>query len=135
MVVEQMARCAWNARPDERGLCGRMAWNPHAVHRFGNLTLLTQPLNSSISNGPFADTIGVEGEQVLGKRSRLGQSALLLNTYFHQAALATWDDLAIENRAKALLKAALLVWPKPVDGIASPVAVASAISSSTDRDV
>lgn len=106
-----------------------------AVHRFGNLTLLTQPLNSSISNGPFADTIGVEGEQVLGKRSRLGQSALLLNTYFHQAALATWDDLAIENRAKALLKAALLVWPKPVDGIASPVAVASAISSSTDRDV
>ena len=29
MVVEQMARCAWNARPDERGLCGRMAWNPH----------------------------------------------------------------------------------------------------------
>jgi len=26
-----------------------------AVHGFGNLTLLTQPLNSSISNGPFAD--------------------------------------------------------------------------------
>ena len=29
-----------------------------AVHSFGNLTLLTQPLNSSISNGPFADTLG-----------------------------------------------------------------------------
>ena len=83
----------------------------------------------------ISDSLGVEGEQVLGKRSRLGQSALLLNTYFHQAALATWDDLAIENRAKALLKAALLVWQKPVDGTASPVAVASAISRCPDRDV
>lgn len=106
-----------------------------AVHGFGNLTLLTQPLNSSISNGPFTDTIGVDGELVLGKRSRLGQSALLLNTYFHQSALASWDDVAIENRAKALLKAALLVWPKPVDSTASPVAVASAISRCPDRIV
>lgn len=99
-----------------------------AVHGFGNLTLLTQPLNSSISNGPFADTQGAGSEQVLGKRSRLGQSALLLNTYFQQTALVAWDDDAIANRSKALLKAALLVWPKPVGGSAAPVAVASAIS-------
>lgn len=99
-----------------------------AVHGFGNLTLLTQPLNSSISNGPFADTQCVGSEQVLGKRSRLGQSALLLNTYFQQTALAAWDDDAIANRSKALLKAALLVWPKPVGGSVAPVAVASAIS-------
>lgn len=99
-----------------------------AVHGFGNLTLLTQPLNSSISNGPFADTKGVGGDQVLGKRSRLGQSALLLNTYFQQTALEAWDDVAIASRSKSLLKAALLVWPKPVDSSAAPVAVASAIS-------
>jgi hypothetical protein len=99
-----------------------------AVHGFGNLTLLTQPLNSSISNGPFADTQVVGSEQVLGKRSRLGQSALLLNTYFQQTALVAWDDDAIANRSEALLKAALLVWPKPVAGSVAPVAVASAIS-------
>ncbi|MCP1621503.1 DUF262 domain-containing protein [Pseudomonas nitroreducens] len=98
-----------------------------AIHGFGNLTLLTQPLNSSISNGPFADTLDAEGEQILGKRSRLGQSALLLNTYFHQIAFSTWNDVAIENRAKALLKAALLVWPKPAESIATPTAVAAAI--------
>ena len=40
MVVEQMARCAWNARPDERGLCGRMAWNPQLIH----LSVLVQML-------------------------------------------------------------------------------------------
>ncbi|HBO1216228.1 TPA: DUF262 domain-containing protein [Pseudomonas aeruginosa] len=98
-----------------------------AIHGFGNLTLLTQPLNSSISNGPFADTLDDEGEQILGKRSRLGQSALLLNSYFHQIAFSTWNDVAIENRSKALLKAALLVWPKPAESIATPTAVAAAI--------
>ena len=30
MTVEQVARCTWNARPDKRGLGGRMAWNPQA---------------------------------------------------------------------------------------------------------
>lgn len=99
-----------------------------AVHCFGNLTLLTQPLNSSISNGPFADNFGVDSEQVLGKRSRLGQSALLLNTYFQQTSLAAWDDGSIVNRSRALLKAALLVWPRPAESTAAPVAVASAIS-------
>lgn len=98
------------------------------VHGFGNLTLLTQPLNSSISNGPFADTHNACCEPVLGKRSRLGQSALLLNTYFHQTALLAWDDDAVARRSESLLKAALLVWPKPVDGCAAPVSVASAIS-------
>ena len=98
------------------------------VHGFGNLTLLTQPLNSSISNGPFADTHNAGCEPVLGKRSRLGQSALLLNTYFHQTALVAWDDDAVARRSESLLKAALLVWPKPVDGCAAPVSVALAIS-------
>ncbi|MEE6443495.1 MULTISPECIES: hypothetical protein, partial [Pseudomonas] len=28
MAVEQVARWPWNAWPDERGLGGRMAWNP-----------------------------------------------------------------------------------------------------------
>lgn len=112
---------------------GQRQLRESAVHCFGNLTLLTQPLNSSISNGPFPDTLGAGNEQVPGKRSRLGQSALLLNTYFQQSALATWDDVAINSRSKALLKAALLVWAKPVDNTAAPVAVAAAISQCPDQ--
>lgn len=98
-----------------------------AVHGFGNLTLLTQPLNSSISNGPFADGANEGGSALLGKRSRLGQSALLMNTYFQQAGLTDWNDDTIATRAQALLKAALMVWQKPAD-VVSPVAVASALS-------
>ena len=31
MAVEQVARWPWNAWPDERGLGGRMAWNPQPL--------------------------------------------------------------------------------------------------------
>ncbi len=31
MAVEQVARWPWNAWPDERGLGGRMVWNPQPV--------------------------------------------------------------------------------------------------------
>jgi len=51
-----------------------------------------------------------------------------MNTYFQQAALINWNDEAIATRAEALLKAALLVWPRPADGDVSPVAVASALA-------
>ena len=98
------------------------------VHGFGNLTILTQPLNSSVSNGSFADSRDEEGNQVLGKRSRLGQSALLMNTYFHQTGLSTWDDAAVAARAKELCRAAILVWPRPFNGEAAPAKVASALA-------
>ncbi len=99
-----------------------------SVHGFGNLTLLTQPLNSSISNGLFSDSQNEDGSILLGKRSRLGQSALLMNTYFQQTGLIHWSDETIATRAKALLKAALIVWPRPVGVDVSPVDVASALS-------
>lgn len=99
-----------------------------AVQGFGNLTLLTQPLNSSVSNGPFRDSVDEAGERVLGKRSRLGQSALLMNTWFQQATLPEWDEAAISARAHALGKAALLVWPRPFEATANPVAISAVLS-------
>lgn len=101
-----------------------------AIHGFGNLTLLTQPLNSSVSNGPFADSIDAQGATLPGKRSRLGHSALLMNTYFQQANLIDWKEAEMATRAAALCKAALLVWPRPADVTVSPVEVAAALSGS-----
>ena len=85
-----------------------------ALHTFGNLTLLTGALNSSMSNGPFADSVDVQGRQVLGKRSLLGQSALLLNTaWFHRSDIQQWDEAAMRTRGQALRRAALLLWSRP----------------------
>ncbi len=98
------------------------------LHGFGNLTLLTQPLNSSVSNGPFADAYDSDGALTPGKRSRLGQSALLMNTYFQQTGLGNWSEVAIAKRAEALSKAAMLVWARPASFPAAPKDVSAALS-------
>jgi hypothetical protein len=100
------------------------------IHEFGNLTLLTQPLNSSVSNGPFLDRVNAAGQKVDGKRSKLGQSVLLMNTYFNQHGLDTWDEDAIRTRALALFNAAVLVWARPVTDAATPDAVLAQLSGS-----
>ncbi|CAE6768520.1 DUF262 domain-containing protein [Paraburkholderia domus] len=83
-----------------------------AVQSFGNLTLLTQPLNSSVSNGPFADRI--EGENtVAGKRTKFLESLLLLNAYFQHNTVAKWDDEEISKRGQHLLGKALKIWSRP----------------------
>lgn len=98
-----------------------------SLHSFGNLTLLTHPLNSSVSNGPFADSAS-DGQPVRGKQSQLGLSVLLLNTYFQNKALTEWDEASIKMRSNTLFKAALFVWPKPVTKHAMPIDIASALA-------
>lgn len=71
------------------------------LHTIGNLTLLTQKLNGSISNGPFS-----------AKQAEISkQSALRLNTYFQ--GLAAWGEDAILDRGKALFEVATKIWPYP----------------------
>ena len=74
------------------------------LHSIGNLTLLTQPLNSSVSNGPF-----------ITKRPEITkQSALRLNVYFQQFYSGQpWDELTIARRGEELLKTAIEIWPGP----------------------
>lgn len=68
------------------------------VDTLPNLTLLTQPANSSVGNQPFAD-----------KRIRLNDSLLKLNV---DAALEeTWDEGAISRGAEKLTATGLLLWP------------------------
>jgi hypothetical protein len=71
-----------------------------AIHRIGNLTLLTRELNPSVSNGPW-----------LKKRDEiLKHSALNLNRPFQ--GVQTWDEAAIEKRSAALFDVAKKIWPR-----------------------
>ena len=71
------------------------------VHSAGNLTLVTQRLNSSISNGPWPS-----------KRAELDQhSVLFLNKDLLDNAPDGWDETAIAARARRLCQAAIKVWP------------------------
>jgi uncharacterized protein with ParB-like and HNH nuclease domain len=68
---------------------------------FGNLTLLTQPLNSSVSNSAFE----------IKKPEILKNSALALNRYFHDKE--TWDEQSIAARGELLFAQAVERWPYP----------------------
>ncbi len=83
-----------------------------AVQTFGNLTLLTQPLNSAVSNGPFLDQ-EYEGKSIKGKRSSFRDSLLILNAYFQQSNIQQWADAEIRARGQHLLQQALVLWSKP----------------------
>lgn len=71
-----------------------------AVQTLGNLTILTQPLNSSVSNSGWKEK----------KPALLTASLLPINQQLH--AFEFWDETAIEVRSKALFERALKIWPR-----------------------
>lgn len=71
------------------------------IHSIGNLTLVNQPLNSSLSNAPWEE-----------KRVTLnGHATLFLNKDLWTNAPDVWDEDAIKTRARRLFQAAAKVWP------------------------
>jgi hypothetical protein len=93
--------CATQGDGNQEGLAAQRSL---LLHTFGNLTLLTQRLNSEVSNGPFSQ-----------KRSKIAkQSNLRLNTYFqHFKDDDLWAEEQIVERGAELFKTALQVWPRP----------------------
>lgn len=71
------------------------------LHDFGNITLITQALNSTLSNGPAASKL----------RAIAKNSTLLLNGYFQ--GRTTWEEADIQERSEALFEIAKRVWPRP----------------------
>jgi uncharacterized protein with ParB-like and HNH nuclease domain len=76
-----------------------------ALQTFGNLTILTQALNSAVSNSCW-DV----------KRPQLLFSLLPINQQLHAAT--TWDEQAIERRGRELFERATEVWPAPRAAVA-----------------
>lgn len=71
------------------------------LNRLGNLTIVTSPLNSSLSNGSWD-----------GKRAALNEhSKLLLNARL--ADTEVWDESAIAERGRWLADRLTDVWPGP----------------------
>jgi uncharacterized protein with ParB-like and HNH nuclease domain len=68
---------------------------------FGNLTLLTQPLNSSVSNSAFR----------VKKPEILRSSALAMNRYFQD--VDDWGEVRIRERGARLCDLAKEIWPHP----------------------
>ena len=70
------------------------------LQTLGNLTILTQALNSSVSNSTWS----------VKKPALLSASLLPINQRLH--GVDTWDESAIEERSKELFERAIKIWPK-----------------------
>lgn len=70
------------------------------LNAIGNLTILTQGWNSSLSNSEFHE-----------KKSRLAQNILLLNKEYFSQDITKWNADAIRERTKYLTDLILEVWP------------------------
>lgn len=74
------------------------------MNTIGNLTLLTGPLNSSISNGPFE-----------AKKAAIAvNSDLRVNAWLRSDPRTTWDEDDIVERGRAMFASALRIWPRPM---------------------
>ena len=83
--------------PDQQGAID----NRNAmVQTIGNLTLLTESLNPSVSNGPWANKI----------KAILEHSALNLNRRLGEVI---WNEDSIRSRSMTLFEAAKQIWPHP----------------------
>ncbi len=91
---------AINLTPDQAQIEERK----RIIHTIGNLTLLTQALNSSVSNSAF-----------LVKQPKITlHSNTRLNANFQKfAATDAWAETAIQKRGQELFDTALKVWPRP----------------------
>ncbi|MBE3040828.1 MAG: DUF262 domain-containing protein, partial [Chloroflexi bacterium] len=72
-----------------------------ALQTIGNLTILTQGLNSSVSNANWSSK----------KPELLKASLLPINQQLH--GYDTWDEDAIQKRGKELFSRATEIWPPP----------------------
>jgi hypothetical protein len=82
------------------------------VDTIGNLTLVSERLNPSLSN---ASWLGV-APKLEGKKAGLAQHSLLrLNAYLVSSHPHVWDEASIDSRAEALLTAAKMIWLAPAE--------------------
>lgn len=113
-ILPQQWQDNWPLPDGSKGLCATDLWAAErsdlraeatrkrntALQTLGNLTILTQGLNSSVSNSQWN----------LKKPELLRYSLLPINQQLHDAD--TWDEDAITQRGDALLARALKVWPR-----------------------
>jgi hypothetical protein len=71
------------------------------VNRVGNLTLVTSTFNQDVSNLGWT----------IKKPEFEKQKSLVIN--YGVASSPTWDDAAIDDRARKLAAAACRLWPAP----------------------
>jgi hypothetical protein len=109
--ADQIYAALFNSVEDDTPV-GHIVRRNRLRESFGNLTLLTQPLNAAVSNGPYGDWVNDKGETVKGKRTALqDHSLLVMNREITDCD--TWGEDAIIARGRNLFALARTIWKLP----------------------
>lgn len=108
LTIEHLMPQSWEQNwPLPTGKADAAQVRSTLLHTIGNLTLVTQSLNSAASNDAWMPKDGS-----LGKRATLdNHSVLCLKQSFK--GIDPWNEDTIVERGKALFKVALKLWPRP----------------------
>lgn len=93
-----------------------------SVNVLGNLTLITQALNSTVSNGPFS----------VKMPALKASTALALNRELHD--YEDWDEDTIQERGASLLETAKSIWAAPRRAEMPGAGITASSRWSTDRE-
>ena len=113
-ILPQQWSDHWPLQDDTRGMTSHELWDADpadsravatrkrnaVLQTIGNLTILTQPLNSATSNSAW----------VKKKPELLRHSLLPINQQLHD--IDPWDEAAIEKRSEELFQRAAKLWPR-----------------------
>lgn len=109
--LEHVLPQKWETSWGVEGLEANQARAAH-VHRFGNLTLLTAPLNSKVSNGPW---------NAKREAFREHDTMLLTSRLLNATEGGDWDEIAIDARTEMMIDELLRVWPVPLGHVGEVV--------------
>lgn len=118
-VMPKAWRTYWDPQP--RLSVDQAAARDHKINTLGNLTLVTQDLNATLSNRPWTDaetaTISTaEDHKGLGKRALINNYSLLaLSRTIVDEHHAAWTDSDIDERSRRLSEIVCAIWPRPLN--------------------
>lgn len=115
-LMPQKWQPSWAMPEDGGDEAMQVARREELIHTIGNLTLLTQSLNSELANGPWERK----------RAAILDASALSLNRQLP----IEWDESSILARSAWLADLASAVWPRP-----EPAAGGPSYADESDRDL
>lgn len=122
-LLTQQWRLNWDDGADELTAAGR----DQLLHTLGNLTLVTQALNSSLSNGAW------DAKQ----RALAASTSLLITHEILRDHPTSWTDDDVRERTRTLTEEIVAIWPAPPGHVhRAPAATRTlTINSLTLRDL
>jgi hypothetical protein len=111
LTLEHLIPQTWDPHwPLDNSRDDPVAWRTGHIHKLGNLTLTSGPMNAALSNGPWH-----AAERPNDKQRLLHNSVLVINHTVAGDHPFSFGEADVDARGEALADAIIAIWPGPPD--------------------